>query len=401
MNESYIKFFLTYGYFSRELGQSVKFDNFDFDYANYSLDELGKKASDLFVENIEKHYSSGEQHLVPLSGGLDSRAILAALLKFSEAKDIYSFSYGAKGTLDYEIGRHVAQTLGINHISFDLQSYCYTLDDLLYHSTSVQKQTILFHNPPTKQIDSLFNGFTVWSGVVGDVVGGSAVPSKATLCFADAKRDYLKNKIYLNKHIVKNVGDFDKFLYFRDVNDKTKLSFEEKIIFTERYENFYKPLIECGSNRFKEPFVNCDFFDFMCNAPVNYKASSKLYHNMLGHLDRDVFSLPTKNRSGAGLFSSSSEYFYRKLKEKIYRKVGITNISLGTNYQDFRLKYDNQKPFKNLIDSQLEDLKCRKIIDIFDSDSYKLDINLVKTLVSLEVHLKNGKSLPENGVDGC
>lgn len=266
MTQDYINFFLTFGYFPKQAEQTIEFNDYELNYAEYSLDELGKKASDLFVANIEKLYNPNELHLIPL----DSRAILAGLLKFTEAKNIYAFSYGTKGTLDYEIGRKVAQELGINHISFELQNYEYTLD----HSNSVKKQTLLFHNPPTKQIDTLFKDFAVWSGIVGDVVGGSAVPDTYSKSFNDARLRYLSKKTYLKKHIVNNVNVFEKLLLIDEPQHKSLISNDEKVIYLERFEKFYKPVIECGENKFLEPFVNSEFTDLMFNAPVEYRKSS-------------------------------------------------------------------------------------------------------------------------------
>ena len=199
MIQEYLRFFLTYGYFPKKATQTVQFNNYSFEYDNCSIDELGIEASKLFHENIDNLYKSNEKHLVPLSGGFDSRAILATLLKFTEAKNIYSYSFGAKDTLDYEIGRDLAQKLGVNHISFDLQSYHYSLEDLLYQSSAVNKQTFLFHNPPLEAVDTLFNEFTIWSGIVGDIVAGSALPTKPSKTIKEAISKYLNNKKYCNK----------------------------------------------------------------------------------------------------------------------------------------------------------------------------------------------------------
>ncbi len=408
MTQDYINFFLTFGYFPKQAEQTIEFNDYELNYSEYSLDELGKKASDLFVANIEKLYNPNELHLIPLSGGLDSRAILAGLLKFTEAKNVYAFSYGTKGTLDYEIGRKVAQELGINHISFELQNYEYTLDDLLYHSNSVKKQTLLFHNPPTKQIDTLFKDFAVWSGIVGDAVGGSAVPSDFSSSIDEAKLKYLSKKIYLKRHFVNDPEIFKKFIFNGKNIESSSLSYDEKVIFSERFEKFYKPVIESGNNYFIEPFINNEFTDLMFNAPVEYRKSSILYHNMLKHLDYDIFSLPTKNKLGLGLFANEKEYFFRRVKEKLLREIGITKLGLGINYQDFNIKYSTQNNFQKLIDEQLYDLEKRSIIESVDIGNmlkkyknYQENSELIKTLVSLEIHLKNGKKLPNSMDEIC
>jgi hypothetical protein len=406
--QEYINFFLSYGYFPKIAKQTVSLNSYDLDYNQYSLDELSMKAYNLFINNIDSLYRSNELHLLPLSGGLDSRAILAGLLKCTEAKNIYAFTYGATGTLDYEIGKKIATTVGVNHIAFELQNYTYSLEDLLYQSNSVRQQTILFHTPPTEQIDILFKDFTVWSGILGDVVGGSAIPINPSPNLEAAKLMYIKNKIYLNKHIVKTPNKFIKLLLLNSINTNSGLSYDEKIIFTERFEKYYKPIIEFGTNKYYEPFLHNEFCDLMINSPLKYRKSSKLYYRMLYHLSKDIFSLPTKNKFGLGLFANKFHYQLKSGKEKIFRKLGLSQKPLNTNYQFFYLKYNTQKDFKNLIDKQLLDLGSRNLICTINIDEIArtlkekyCEVQIIKALVSLEIHLKNGKTLPNKIEDLC
>lgn len=398
MTESFINFFLTYGYFPRKPKQTFRFNSYDLNYYGFSLDEIAKKASKLFIENIERLYKSNELHLIPLSGGLDSRAILASLLKFTEAKNLYSFSYGAKGTLDYEIGKKIADNLGINHVSFDLQKYQYTLDDLIYHAKSVKNQTVLFHNPPAKQIDTLFRDFTVWSGIIGDVVCGSAIPKFQSRSFKEAKLRYLNNKTYIKKPFIKNLDSFSDFLFINEIDIDCQISYDEMLIYLERFENYYKPVIEMGENKYQEPFLNSAFTDLMLNAPIEYRESFRLYHNMLRYIDLRIFSLPTKNKLGLGLFDNELRYHLRRFKRKGLRKLGFARLDSGINYQDFNHKYSTQEKFQRLIDNQLDDLNKRDLIENLSISnvlkkfkSNKHNSDLIKTLVSLEIHLKSGK----------
>ena len=55
----------------------------------------------------------GGMHIVPLSGGLDSRAILGGLLNAGLKKQITTVTFGTPGTLDYEIGSYVAKRIGL------------------------------------------------------------------------------------------------------------------------------------------------------------------------------------------------------------------------------------------------------------------------------------------------
>ena len=58
MTQDYINFFLTFGYFPKKAEQTIEFNDYELNYSEYSLDELGKKASDLFVKILEEAFNT-------------------------------------------------------------------------------------------------------------------------------------------------------------------------------------------------------------------------------------------------------------------------------------------------------------------------------------------------------
>ena len=120
-------------------------------YKDCNERELIEQGAMLLEKSMEKIFSCGQKHLVPISGGLDSRAILAVLVKFTEAKNIFTFTRGTPKTWDYEIGNLVAKGIGTNHTSFDLTTNTYTIDELIDISNipiihrHIQLLTIFLH----------------------------------------------------------------------------------------------------------------------------------------------------------------------------------------------------------------------------------------------------------------
>ena len=69
---------------------------------------------------------------------------------------------------------------------------------------------------------------------------------------------------------------------------------------------------------------------------------------------------------------------------------------------------DTDVKFSQLIQEQISDLKQRNLVEFLDlNDIFKkytvgtVSPNLIKTLVALEVHLKNGKQLPSSLEEIC
>jgi asparagine synthase (glutamine-hydrolysing) len=83
--------------------------NFFSDSGENLLDRL----DEIFVRIFQRLIAStkGRQIVVPLSGGLDSR-IIVAMLKRLGVEDVICFTYGKKGNREAEISRRVAEALG-------------------------------------------------------------------------------------------------------------------------------------------------------------------------------------------------------------------------------------------------------------------------------------------------
>ncbi|MHC1756143.1 MAG: asparagine synthase-related protein [Methanosarcina sp.] len=75
------------------------------------LEMLDQTLVNTFTRLIESTSKQGKRLIVPLSGGLDSR-IIVAMLKRLGVNDVICMSYGRKGSRESEISRHVAEALG-------------------------------------------------------------------------------------------------------------------------------------------------------------------------------------------------------------------------------------------------------------------------------------------------
>ncbi len=96
------------------------------------LDRLDEVFGRVFQRLIES--TKGRQIVVPVSGGLDSR-IIVAMLKRLGVEDVICFTYGKKGNREAEISRQVTEALGYRWYFVE-----YTKEKLYdcYHSDEMQ-----------------------------------------------------------------------------------------------------------------------------------------------------------------------------------------------------------------------------------------------------------------------
>lgn len=88
----------------------------DLDDPEGEVRELGER----LLRATERAVSGKGRLLVPLSGGLDSRAILGAVLECKPASDILAVTFGMPGTFDFEIGARLARETGLAHRALDV-----------------------------------------------------------------------------------------------------------------------------------------------------------------------------------------------------------------------------------------------------------------------------------------
>ena len=98
---------------------------------------------------------------------MDSRAILGALLEFTEAKNINTYTFGTPGTLDYDIGNYIAKKTGTNHTVYPLNEYKYSLSEEIMVSKILTISQYYFITLPFS-IANKYSDFKIWSGFMGD-----------------------------------------------------------------------------------------------------------------------------------------------------------------------------------------------------------------------------------------
>jgi hypothetical protein len=403
LNIENLNSFLDFGYFlgSKNEDYTIDFSKTNKEkYINFSLEELTDKGIYLWEDTIEKQFISNEKNVVPLSGGLDSRAILGTLLKFTEAKNINTYTYGTPNTLDYDIGNEIAKKFGTKHISMPLTEYTYDMDTLLDVSKRIDRKTLLFLHGPIDIIDREFGNANTYSGAIIDVFFGRHTHINK----ADNWNQAILNSFHENQYTrsIKlsnctynnyfNLVDYDK-------NYEEVFEFEHVIDLMNRQIKFIAPHVLMKGLNYKTLFNN-DLSDFANSIPNKYRENQILYKEMFIKAYPELFSIRTKNSNGLSLNASKNAIFIKKVQDKVLRALKLSSAK-GTNYLDFNEKIRTKKDLRDIISMNVMDLKSRNIIDWIDIElilknhlSNKGDFaDALIVLASLEIHLKSGLKL--------
>jgi hypothetical protein len=400
--------FLKFGFFLDKHNPSLenKFQfNIDKDkYKDAEFSELVKIGTSKLLQSFENIFPKNKSHVIPLSGGFDSRAILACLLEFTEAREIYTFTFGTPHTYDYDIGNLIAKKAGTNHLKIPLDSYTYTHGGMVEASLLNEHSTHLFHHPPVQLIEKYFKGYTTWSGFMGGSIVGSGLENRLSKNKKEAISKFFELNTYVGSVDLTGVkpGKFVNYLDWPELNG-CQLTLDEQINFFNRQKKYTYYHVKLLGQQKLYPFLEKEWADFMLSVDNRFRKDKILYKRILDKAF-PLFEYKNKTAGGLPLYPSEAEVFLRKVKFRLrqyannYFPRSRYGISPWENFMNFNLQIRHDKKFSELIYECIKDLEKRNILDNISpreiyEDHMKGEGNhadALLVLASLEYHFKSG-----------
>lgn len=364
--------------------------NFDTRKQDVLIDELGIR----WQNAINKRMKKKEKIIVQISGGLDSRAILAAALKSTSKENIVLYTFGEKGSYDFDIGTGIAQTQGIQQVSFhpvkenfsDQYLKSFTDSEGMIDATPYFPLQMI---QPLKQFSS-----KIYNGYMGGEIMGPLIFKKIKNSHLQTDSDYEKAKrILLNHHQINNENTVKQLFNPSYLKDMPILSsFEDSIkdlqeYSTKEFPNYCarwmyvnesdKYTSFCNfrfNNQFHyyKPFLDNDIVDFMSRIPPDLRTEKRLYKKMLLKKYSELFQLPTKNTLGLTLQTNHLVLFNKRVWAFIQRKfntilnnIGKPNLffNKNENYIDYDDFLRSNQDYRDYIKSLLDKVKMREFFN--------------------------------------
>jgi hypothetical protein len=407
MNKKNLHSFLHLGYFLDYTNPTFDIDLSNLNTIKNELEflsepELLEQANKVWFSTFERLYEEGV-NVVPISGGLDSRAILATLLHFTDAQNIKTYTFGTPGTYDYDIGKYLANKIGTKHKMFPFNKYEFTTDKEIEVSKRINHQTFLFHHPPLEILDDIYGNDIVWSGCILDWLAGTSLFEKPANSLEGAKQNvFFKEKFVKSVDLCIDSDSFEDLLSSDSILDSSILSFEEQLQAKNHVVKDATPHIIYNNLQYKVPAFNSNLYLFFLGLNNKHRLNESFYKKFLYSQFPDVFKMPTKASSGLSLGSSNLRVAFRKTRDKsLYylNKIHPSFTYPHTNYMDFNEGIRRRKDLNQVVYDNIIDLKNREIVDWIDVEKiFNNHMNrkgnhadALIVLSSLEIHLKAGK----------
>lgn len=351
---------------------------------------------------VTANYDRNSDPVVPISGGLDSRALLAGLLEHTCASRIHTYTYGTPGTWDYDIGCEVARRLGTKHRAFDLTRHVYRQDELEDISRRIDRQAVLFHHGPVWEIDREYGEAVHWSGFLGETLTGSHLPRTASNTIEEARELFLVR----NRYAKSGISDDETLDALSELIDapehvpSSTVTYDEQLDFFNRQLKFIAPIVLMQGYSTRTPFLYQPWIDFSLSLDnVTYRREQRLYKLILQHAFPAPFRWRTKTNRGLPLDVPSGLKLIPRMNAKFRRLFGLP--ALTTNYLDMDRSIREKPDLKTVISNNIHDLEERKILDHIQPVRFLKDhlsghrncADLLIVFTSLEIHIKSGKQL--------
>ena len=420
---SSLKDYLHFGYIPTDSSDASEFRRVLFEQVSkeetsgrafLDFDEYVHEGARVFKRVLRRQIKAvapGAGHILPLSGGLDSRAVLAALLENVNPRDVTTVTFGTPGTYDYEIGTFLARRAGVKTLAIDLESTDWRWDaaDIRRLAATHEEPTWLFEAYVNHAIFRNFGDATYWSGFMGDPLAGSHLPAQESLTWEDAQSGFVRRNRF-SRSVSLTPPDYDpkRSLPPEPFLPRRGLSFDEQIDFSIRQGKLIRNLVLPARKLYHTPFMDSEWVRFLLNAPRPYSYGEILYRAILATAYPEWFNLPTKTHFGLALTASKSSIWLRKFsyraKLAVWRQLPVfRNPSWKwINYVDFAGALRTRRDFREIVGDGITALRKRKVVDWVDFDglwkkhqSGKEDhAYALMGLASAEVYLKADKIRP-------
>lgn len=373
---SSIEAFLKLGYVpgKNTLFEGVTCTSFDVD-EKVGLEELFSQLPDnqpspeelkkIFLESISELYNSSPDNIVPLSGGMDSRIILAALCELTESCNVHTYTFGMPGSYDYEIPNRIAHHFGTKHTNFRAEDTKYTVEGLIRAAIASDGNTEVFHPLVLNRVADHYKDDSVyWSGFAGDLVGGAF---GGKLSGQEPKQqliDYEKRGTYFLDDVVS-----DQALYPYITSGKKMdgyVSESEACFWENHVERYTGHHIFRNDMQIHAPLVDMHFLKFFFSLSDDKREGKRYFNKVFYEMFPDFFAFPTKDYG----YKYSKNYYLTPLhKARFYfSSLGwrvAPNIFTHPNtaYIDMHHAINNRDDVRSCVDELLEDLAKRSLVD--------------------------------------
>ena len=320
--------------------------------------------NEVFDDLVKSNRSS--KNVVPLSGGLDSRLILAALVDRVNSKNIQAVTFGSPGTFDFDLPDNIVKKTAVAYKKVNCVNINYSLPEIIKATQNGGRWT----STPDNYINRLSiddeNDTNHWSGFMGGEIAGEY----STLGTVEGDNDVLfcdYQKRSKNLHLAQR--DYNPVYSLKKIKDVPyNLTYFEMLFLTNRSAGGAIPIMYPQDRVIISPFLHPLWVNFIIRVPFTYRRHAYLFKKIIFRMYPELMSLGCKNNNGLGLGNENRllNLMNRlKLKYRYELSQYMNNVNyppLGANYLYYKAAINSIPSLKESLKEACNSLEDRNII---------------------------------------
>ncbi|MFA9428406.1 asparagine synthase-related protein [Natronorubrum sp. A-ect3] len=319
--------------------------------------------------------------LILLSGGLDSRAILASTLEQVDRSRIQVATFGHPKSDDYKIGKKIAKEFGIKHKYLDLEYPC--KHSLKSNVDDTDGMIDAFPRFPINGMNDLLSEYEyVLSGYIGDFITGGYYNPGSYENEYDLVKTYVGKES--NREIEGTIHDkltlkqaLDRISYIENPSHQSAFS---ELFMKEHIDKWsaYTVFRNRHDIKYLSPFVDNRFVEYFHNVSHNQIKNQNHFRKMLFEMYPEMFKIPSTSTHKAPLNASKYRMLINQIPNAFRRRANNLSgkafgynpfFNTSTNYLQYNSLYRSDQIFKGLLNSLLQDR-------VFYSDDLSIDFQI-------------------------
>jgi len=293
----------------------IKPCNMTFDDA---VDELGKR----FINAVDRRFDPKEKMGIPLSGGLDSRAIFAAVDHIYPGYKGHTYTFGIPNCDDITIAKQVA-------VLSNYQQKIYYFNDQNWFTPRIERiwntdgMFDMMHMHGSEFIDDIAQNIQVnLSGYLGDAILGGGFLEKKSLNTRATKEN---TKAIYGKY--SNLGQIESDFY--------EIDHIEPHLYMNRVRRFtnmggINNLIKTDQ---RKPFLDNAIVELVFSLPDEYRQYNRLYSAMLRKYFPQYFNDIPWQKTGKPV--AQLKWFHKLVQVACKLRDGILGVKSKKSYTDY------------------------------------------------------------------
>lgn len=317
--------------------------------------------------------------ILPLSAGLDSRAVLAGLVD-QGASQLRTVTYGVPGSFDYEIAPQVSRQACTPNDRIDLSGVTVDIDriDAIPHEPG--RMSFLMDMYFNRVISDRYGSeYTYLSGYIGDVLAGKNLGGDTSADWHEARQRFASRNRHSRTVTLTDSGvDPAALLPAEPWVSPELMSFDEQLGYAVRQECLMRPIVMRSDYDSIAPMLDPEWATFMLALSDAQRRERRLFSQMFQQGFPALFELPTTANGGLPLTASARAVRShkrrlkrrRRLRARLNRLFPSIDVPLGNRgwqYIDFERGLSERHDLVALFDRSMRRLDQQGLVPWVDA----------------------------------